>query len=175
MQYYGYPHGVLWTPACITLTSRIGLSEHWHGDPNRVLCVLTSDTKRTPIGTVSTHRGYCACTGHARSSHVEQSCELAVGVKCGMLTTAVLCLCVRCATRHGIGPGLYFERLVYRSPEEFHPAWDPTLVCDPPHGAQHGALGVSALHGAHAGTSSALTQRTRTRLRGRRVRVHTCA
>ena len=23
------------------------------------------------------------------------------------------------------------------------PTWDPTLVCDPPHGAQHGALGVS--------------------------------
>jgi hypothetical protein len=31
MQYYGYPHGVLWTPACITLSSRMGLSEHCMG------------------------------------------------------------------------------------------------------------------------------------------------
>jgi hypothetical protein len=37
---------------------------------------------------------------------MEQSCELAVGVKCGILKTAVLCLCIRYATRHGIGPGL---------------------------------------------------------------------
>jgi hypothetical protein len=46
MQYYGYPHGVLGTPACITLSSRIGLSGHWHEDHNRVMCVLTSGTKR---------------------------------------------------------------------------------------------------------------------------------
>jgi hypothetical protein len=52
---------------------------------------------------------------------MEQSSELAVGVKCGMLkTAAVLCLCVWYTTRHGI------------------PVWDP------PHRAQHGVLGVSA-------------------------------
>jgi hypothetical protein len=74
-----YPRGVLWTPACITLSSRMGLSEHWHGDPNRVLCVLTSGTKCTHIGTLGTHTGYCACLLElAGRSHMEQSCELAV-------------------------------------------------------------------------------------------------
>jgi hypothetical protein len=80
MQYYGYPHRVLWTPACITLSSRMGLSEYWHGDPNRALRVLTSGTKRTHIGTLgTTHTGFYACLLQlAGRWHVEQSSELAV-------------------------------------------------------------------------------------------------
>jgi hypothetical protein len=37
---------------------------------------------------------------------MEQLSELAVGVKCGSLKSAVLCLCVRYATRHSIRPGV---------------------------------------------------------------------
>ena len=94
------PHGVLWVPAsgaldaCMnTVGTHMGFSEHWHGDPNWVLSVLTSGTECTHIGTVGTHTGYCAFShGPCKNSHMEQSCDLAVGVKCGMLKTAVLCL-----------------------------------------------------------------------------------
>jgi hypothetical protein len=148
MQYYGYPHGVLWTPACITLSSRMGLSEHWHGDHNRKLRELTS-------GTLSIHTGYCACShgpckkephgaivraGSGREVwHLEDCCLVFVRLVCH-------------SAQHRTGRG--DECLVYH-PKYPTPYAIPFLVWDPPHDAQHGVLGVSArgttlAHPAHS-------------------------
>jgi hypothetical protein len=69
-----------------TLSTLMGLSSTGKGTQigccectHRVLLVLTEGTVRARLGL-------------AGRSHMEQSCELAVGVKCGMLKTAVLCL-----------------------------------------------------------------------------------
>jgi hypothetical protein len=135
-----------------------------------ILCVLTSDTKRTKsILLVLTEGIVRARWGLQERRHAEQSPDLAVrreSLSCWK--SAVLCLWVWYATWPGIRPGLYFERL------EYHPkyptlVWDPTLECDPPHGAQHGALGVSTWG------SRWHIHRTHRRVRARRQRMHTCA
>ena len=156
-----------------TLSSRMGLSEHWPGDPNRVLCVLTSGTKRTHIGTVGTPRGYCACSLElAGRRHVKQSSELAVRREvcyvglCFVVFVRQVCH----SAQHQNRPG--DERLVY------HPGNPTPHGISPWCGIHHmvPSMGYSECpHGAHAGTSSALTQRTHTRVRGTCVRMHACA
>ena len=151
----------------------MGLSGHWHGDSNRVLRELTSGTKCTHIGTVGTHTGIVrARMEHAGRGNVKRSSELAVRREvCYVGVCCVVCVRQVChSARYQNRPG--DERLVYRP-------GNPTPHGIPPWCGIHHMMPSMEYsecpHGAHAGTSSALTQCTRRRVRGRRVGMHACA
>ncbi len=85
----------------------MGLSEHSHGDPNRVLCVLTSGTKRPHRYSWYSHMVLCvlagACMNEAREAIVRAGREA-----CSVLVCCVVFVRLVCHTRHGVRPGRDF-------------------------------------------------------------------
>jgi hypothetical protein len=149
MQYYGYPRGVPWTPVCITLSSRTGLSGHWHGDLNRVLRELTSGTITHPHRySWYSHRVLCVLAWSLQEGAIwSNRPSWQWGVKSVMFEVCcgVSVRQVCHSARHQTGRG--DERLVY------HPG-NPTPHGIPPWCGIHHmvpSMGYSECpHGAHA-------------------------
>jgi hypothetical protein len=126
----------------------MGLAEHLHGDPNRVLCVLTSGTKRIHIGTLGTHTGYAACS-HGACRKEPRGAIVRAGSEAGSLLCWRLLCCV-CASGMPLGtasePG--DERREYR-PGDPTPRVGSTTWC-PAWGTRSVHMGLTLARPAHS-------------------------